>query len=436
MNNINSTKTGAYDVEIHIHPYTNHSALSKHGTTKVFEKGQGIYLFDDNQNKYIDAVSGLWSVNLGYSCDRIITAINDQAKQLPFGSTHTWSTNQPATFLISKLLELSNDHFTAAILANSGSESIELAAYCASQYWESRGLENKNKILCLDGAYHGSTLLTRSLSYHGLDETRNRLGVISVPLTTRNGKKNINEQLVKDIESIIIDQNPEQVSFFIMETVQLRNGVNVPDPDFFPLLELVLKKHNVLLVLDESVTGMGRLGSWYGYQNFNASPNMAIVSKGLSSGYQPLSALLVDNKIQSEILNSKQPFNAGFSTSGHPIACRAALAALHEIDETNLLHQLVTEKIPLFYNLCNSLLEFENIKSVRSNGLLGAIDFGETETSMQTAKMIKNSCFKERLIVRNSRGNILLCPPLITSGSEMKNIFDILRRIIQDVSCK
>ena len=426
-------KTGTHDVGIHIHPYTNSFELNKHGNAKVFKEGQGIYLFEENQTKYIDAVSGLWSVNLGYSCRRVIEAIKKQASLLPFASTHTWFTNSPATSLISKLLELSNHHFTGATLANSGSESIELAAHCANQYWESYGLQSKKKILCLEGGYHGSTLLTRTLSYHGSEQLRIEMGIIPVPIENHCGTKKIDENLVDSIEAKIRQIGADQISFFIMETVQLRNGVIVPEGNFFPLLEKVLKKHNILLVLDESVTAMGRLASWYGYQKFNSKPNMAVVSKGLSSGYQPISALLMDKEVHSVILNSRQLFNAGFSTSGHPIACNSAVAVLEEIEETKLFDRLITSKIPLFKSLIENLSELEGVKSVRSVGLLGAIDFGDHKQGLCRAKSIKRQCFDEQLIVRNSRNSILLCPPLITSNEEMENIFKIVNRNIRRV---
>ena len=422
-------KIGTHDVSIHIHPYTNSSALNKHGAAKVFEKGEGIYLFDENQNRYLDGVSGLWSVNLGYSCSRITRAISEQASRLPFGSTHTWLTNRPATLLISKLLKLSNNFFTSATLANSGSESIELANYTASKYWHSHGFKNKKKILCLEGGYHGSTLLTRTMSYHGSSKLREQFGVVSIPIPCSNGIKKIDETLVDSIEKKINEIGADKISFLIMETVQLRNGVNIPVENFFPLLENVLKKYKILLVLDESVTGIGRLGGWYGYQSFNSTPDMVVVSKGLSSGYQPISALLMGSQVHSTLSNNGAMFNAGFSTSGHPIACSSAIAALEEIEETSLLHQLTTKKIPLFKNLCESLFETEKVISVRSFGLLAAIDFGDA--GQDFAKSIKNQCFKDKLIIRNSGSSIILCPPLITSHTEMESIFNILRRNIE-----
>lgn len=434
MNHRTPIDLSTLDVGIHVHPYTNTSALRKHGAAKVFRSGKGIYLFDSNRKKYIDGVSGLWSVNLGYSCTRVIEAIREQATVLPFGSTHAWSTNEAATQLISKLLKLSDNHFSGVALANSGSEAIELSYYAAEQYWTGQGFQNKNKVICLDGGYHGSTLFTRALSYHGSDDLKKKLGVYPIIVPERFGEKKLNKALVDSIDRYIEEIGADQISYFIMETIQLRNGVNFPENDFFPLLEARLARHKILLVLDESVTAVGRIGSWYGYQSFNARPNMIIVSKGLSAGYQPISALLMDTNLHSQLLKSEKLFEAGFSTSGHPIACRSALATIEEIEEVQLLQKINDEKIPFFQGLCESISTCPNVQSVRNFGLLAAVDFGESAQAL--AKDTKDQCLRDGLIVRHSGSSVLLCPPLITSKSEMANLFKILERSIRSMRVK
>ncbi|MAV89808.1 MAG: hypothetical protein CL676_00190 [Bdellovibrionaceae bacterium] len=435
MTNGEKLALGNVDLNSHIHPHTNLEALNLHGKPMILSHGKGIHVFDTEGKKYIDGISGLWSVNLGYSCEDILSNIENQMNALPFGSTHSWQSNVPVIKLSEKLKDFEPNLFSGAVYANSGSEAIELGLFTAKKFWESKGSPSKKQIVCLGGGYHGSTYLTRALSYNGDSVERSLLGIHIVNPEDRKSYNRMDVKIARKVGHEIQQIGSEKVGLFVMETIQLRNGLVVPDEHFFKELNGILSELDVLLFLDECVTGMGRCGDWFGFSSLGGRPDMVAMSKGLSSGYQPISCLLLSHRVRESIVEAGF-FDAGFSTSGHPIACSAALGCIDYLEKNNIFEKLKSEILPHFNSLLKMVGLICEIINVYSYGLIATINFSGLREGDFIASAVKNECLRSGLIVKNIGSNVLLCPPLVTEKGDLSEIFEILKASILKVKTK
>ena len=432
------------DIKSYIHPQSNLTAQEKSGPM-IMTHGEGIYVFDDKGYKYLDSVAGLWCVTLGYDNQALKEAVTSQMDQLPYFQTFANKSNNPTIELAAKLLEVAPVPMSKVIFQNSGSEAIDTAIKLVWYYQNARGKETKKKIIARHGSYHGTTVAAASLT--GLPTMHSQFdlpiaGVIHTdnPNHYRFAKKgetqaDFSSRCIENLEQQILKEGPDTIAAFFAEPVMGTGGVIVPPETYFEKLQSVLKKYEILLVVDEVICGFGRTGNYWGSQTYNIKPDMITCAKGLSSAYLPISALLVSDDIYQAMKEGSDKvgiFGHGYTYSGHPACAAVALETLKQYEKLNTLDN-IKAVAPRFQNGLRQYLNHPLVGDVRGVGLMGSIELvKDKETkegfdpSLMVGRKVEEFALRHGLILR-ALGNILVfAPPFIIKDHEVEKIIEII----------
>ncbi len=434
-----------------INPYTNLKDIRKYGSL-IIEKGRGIYVYDENNNKYIEGLAGLWCVALGFNNKRLIKAANKQFNLLP--NYHSFTGKVPLTTLklSEELVKISPKSLTKVLYANSGSESNDTAIKMAWYYQNALGRTKKKKIISRYRGYHGVTIMSGSLTgmeyaHKGFDMPRDFVVHTDSPhyykdsLSQESSREFVN-RLLKNLENLIIKEGADNIAAMILEPIQGAGGVIIPPDNYLKGVQKLLKKNAILLIVDEVICGFGRTGNMFGCDTFQIKPDMMVIAKGLSSGYVPISALLINEEIYetiSDFSSINNVFGHGYTYSGHPVAAAVALETIKIFKDENIIGHVkeISEKF-------NTKIEQLNVHSIignaRSIGLIGAIELVQNKKNKTYfdpkigigSRIVKNAQ-KNGLIVRALQGDIVaLCPPLIINNKEVDILFNKFNKSIKD----
>ena len=434
-----------------INPYTNLKDIRKNGSLPIV-KGRGIYVYDENNNKYIEGLAGLWCVALGFNNKRLIKAANKQFNLLP--NYHCFTGKVPLTTLklSEELVKISPKSLTKVLYANSGSESNDTAIKMAWYYQNALGKTKKKKIISRYRGYHGVTIMSGSLTgmdyaHKGFDMPRDFVVHTDSPhyykdsLTQESSSEFVN-RLLKNLEKLIIKEGSQNIAAMILEPIQGAGGVIIPPDNYLKGVQKLLKKNDILLIVDEVICGFGRTGNMFGCDTFQIKPDMMVIAKGLSSGYIPISALLINEEIYdtiSEFSSINKVFGHGYTYSGHPVAASVALETIKIFKDENIIGHVkeISEKF-------NTKMEQLNVHSIvgnsRSIGLIGAVELVQNKNNKTYfnpnigigSRVVKNAQ-KNGLIVRALQGDIVaLCPPLIINSKEVDILFNKFNKSIKD----
>ena len=444
-------KSSEQEKRYFINPYTNLKDIRKSGSLKI-EKGKGIYVYDDNNNRYIEGLAGLWCVALGFNNKRLIEAANRQLKQLP--NYHSFTGKVPLTTLklSEALVKITPKSLTKVLYANSGSESNDTAIKMAWYYQNALGKTKKKKIISRYRGYHGVTIMSGSLTgmeyaHKGFDMPRNFVIHTDSPhyyrdsLNGESSKEFVN-RLLKNLESLILKEGADNIAAMILEPVQGAGGVIIPPENYLRGVQALLKKYNILLIVDEVICGFGRTGKMFGCDTFKIIPDMMVTAKGLSSGYVPISALLINEKIYetiSEFSSYNNLFGHGFTYSGHPLAAAVALETIKIFKDENIIGH-VNEMSDKFRSRMELLNEYSIVGNTRSIGLIGGIELVQNKKNrvyfdkkIGIGSLVVKNAQKNGLIVRALQGDIIaVCPPLIISSKEIDILFNMLKKCLKD----
>jgi adenosylmethionine-8-amino-7-oxononanoate aminotransferase len=431
-----------------LHPWTHYPSLEEHGRL-VLAEGEGAYVYDTDGKRYLDGIGGLWCVNVGYGRDEIARVMAEQARRLAFYNTFVDTTNPPAALLSAKLAEIAPSHLNCVAYSGSGSGANETAIRLIHHYWNRLGRPRKKQILTRWHAYHGSTYLTASLSGKRQDKplfdfVPGLVHHLSAPNTYRRPEGTTAEEycdrLVDELEQKILELGPENVAAFIAEPLLGTGGVLVPPPGYHGRTEEVCRRYEVLTVADEVVTGFGRLGHMLASEPvFGLEPDMISCAKGITSGYVPLAATLVSDRIV-EVLRVRKEENEfishGFTWSGHPVCCAAALANI-EILERERICEHVREVGPYFEKQLATLLDLPIVGDVRgSHFMLCVENVADPETKalfpdeVDIGQRIADHCQQRGLLVRPVYHLNILSPPLILTRDQIDSLVSVLRESI------
>ncbi len=426
------------------HPYTSiHEHQAKGG--RVMVEGKGIRVRDAEGREYLDAMAGLWCVNVGYGRDEIAEAMAEQARRLPYYHAFLRYTNEPAVRLADRVLAMAPASMRRAFFCNSGSEAndtiIKLVWYTQSL----RGKPGKRKLLSRWNAYHGVTIGTASLS--GLPAMHEHFGLpmpevhhLRKPHHYREGapgerEEAFSERLADELDATIRAEGPDTVGAFFAEPLMAAGGVIVPPRGYWPAIQEVLRAHDVLLVADEVVCGFGRLGRPFGSQRYGIEPDFMTLAKGITSAYFPVSAALVGERVWS-LLESESPegtlFAHGHTTSAHPVGAAAALANLAILEREQLVERADRLGHYLQQRLRECFGEHPLVGEVRGEGLIAGIELVADKAtrapfppSEKRGLQLYELLLDEGLVSRAVAGDTLaFCPPLIVSESEIDEICD------------
>ena len=444
-------KSAEQEKKYFINPYTNLKDIRKYGSL-IIEKGRGIYVYDENNNKYIEGLAGLWCVALGFNNKRLIKAANKQFKQLPYYHSFTGKVPLTTLQLSEELVKISPKSLTKVLYANSGSESNDTAIKMAWYYQNALGKTKKKKIISRYRGYHGVTIMSGSLTgmeyaHKGFDMPRDFVLHTDSPhyykdaLNQESSNRFVN-RLLKNLEDLIIKEGSENIAAMILEPVQGAGGVIIPPDNYLKGVQKLLKKNDILLIVDEVICGFGRTGNMFGCDTFQIKPDMMVIAKGLSSGYVPISALLINEEIYetiSDFSSINNVFGHGYTYSGHPVAAAVALETIKIFKDENIIGHVkeISEKF-------NTKMEQLNVHSIvgnaRSIGLIGAIELVQNKNNKTYfdpkigigSRIVKNAQ-KNGLIVRALQGDIVaLCPPLIINNKEVDILFNKFNKSIKD----
>ncbi|MDY0404989.1 aspartate aminotransferase family protein [Virgibacillus sp. 179-BFC.A HS] len=364
----------ALDQKHFIHPTSSIQEQQVSGPKAIFSRGEGIYLFDRDGNKYIDAMSSLWNVNIGHGRGEIAAVAKEQMEKLAYSSAFATFSHEPAIRLAAKLASLAPGDLNAVFFTSGGSESNDTAIKLIRHYWKLQGKAKKKKIITLKRAYHG--VAAASTSATGIPEFWEMAGHLTTGnIHVANPYMSTATQAITNLQETIETEGAENIAAFMIEPVQGSGGVLIPPDDYLRDVRRVCKDNDILFVADEVITGFGRTGKMFGVQNWGIQPDVMTFAKGVTSGYLPLGGVMVSDKIH-EIFKEKSTGTLfhGFTYSGHPTATAIALKNIEIIEREHLIQHAQKMGELLLKGLQTIRGKLAIVGDVRGIGLLAALE--------------------------------------------------------------
>jgi 4-aminobutyrate--pyruvate transaminase len=420
-----------------IHQQTDLAAYQERGGT-IMKRGEGVYVFDEAGNKYLEAMAGLWCASLGFSERRLADAAYKQMLELPYYHTFFAKSHVPSVELADKLLSIAPKGMSKVLFQCSGSEANDAAIKLVWYYNNALGRPNKKKIIGRIRGYHGNTVASVSVS--GQPHMQ---GDFDVPLPMFRHTDNphyyrvhqdgeseeaFSTRMADNLEALILAEGPETVAAFFAEPVQGGGGAITPPQGYFEKIQAVLKKYDVLFIADEVICGFGRTGNMWGTQTYDLQPDMMSTAKALSAAYQPISALMISDKINDAMIAQSAKlgsFGHGYTYGGHPVACAVALETLKIYEERDIVGH-VRSISPLMQDGLEALEDHPLVGNARGVGLIAGVelmlDKAKRAPFAPEAKagiVVQDECQKQGLIVRAIGDRIAFTPPLVITAAEI-----------------
>lgn len=432
----------ALDAAHHVHPFSDSVALNREGV-RVITRSDGVYLWDSAGARLIDGMSGLWCVQVGYGNRELAQAGCEALQKLPYYN-HFFKTSNPFTIeLAAKLVQILPHGHSHVLFANSGSEANDTALKLIRYYWNLKGRREKKIHISRELGYHGVTMAAASLS--GIESMQGQWdlplsGFAKVPApywfaAESMGYGDIAPDafgllMAARLEEKILELGADRVASFSAEPVQGAGGLVIPPQSYWPEIERICRKYDVLLHLDEVVTGFGRLGHWFGAQAYGLAPDIMTMAKGISSGYQPISAVSLGARMAETIVHAGEELAHGYTYSGHPVASAVALKNLEVMEREGLVERTREHIGPYFQRRLREVFEQHPlVGEVRGRGLLAALELVPDKPrrtffprDLDVGAHCRNYCFAGGLVMRAIRDTMVLAPPLIITEGEIEEI--------------
>ena len=436
------------DRDHHLHPFTDHLQLSEKGT-RVITKGKGVYIWDSEGHQILDAMSGLWCVNLGYGREELTQAAYKQMQELPYYNNFFQCTHPPAIELSSKLGAISPADLNHVFFTGSGSEANDTVVRMVRHYWQLLGQPEKQIILSRKNAYHGSTVAAASLG--GMSGMHEQGGLpipnihhIAQPYWFEEGGDNDPDafglEVAQELEHAINHYGVDNIAGFIAEPIQGAGGVIIPPESYWPAIQNIIDEHKILLIVDEVITGFGRLGQWFATDVYQIKPDLIPFAKGVTSGYLPLGGVLVNDKV-TDVVSKGGEFIHGFTYSGHPAACAVALENLEIIERENILEQVKNKTAPYLEERWKKLSDHPLIGEARIKGLVAAIEIsnnkdtrGRFSADIGAGSICRDIAISNGLVMRAVGDTMIIAPPLIISESQIDELIEKATKTLDETN--
>jgi putrescine aminotransferase len=439
----------ALDGAHHLHSFTDPQLIAS-GKTRVIVRGDGCQVWDSDGQRFIDGMAGLWCVNVGYGRPELVEAASRQMAELPFYSNHFQSTTPTMTALAHRLSKLTPDGLDHFSFASSGSEANDTIVRLVRYFWKLQGAPEKRVFISRSMSYHGSTLVGASLCgmphMHAMDGgTLPDFAHIIHPHWYAFGGDLSREayglQAAQALDEKILQLGAENVAAFIGEPVQGAGGVIDPPSTYWPEIERICRKYDVLLVADEVICGFGRTGAWFGSQTYDITPDIMAMAKGLSSGYLPIAAVALNDRV-FETISGGGHLAHGYTYSGHPVACAVALANIDIIEKEGLIDRVRDDIGPYFHAMLAKLAAGSPIVGeVRGIGAMAALQLVKDKKTREiftvedgAGIICREACYAGGLIVRAVGQSIVLSPSLVITHAEIDEIVDKLGRALDETA--
>jgi len=427
------------DAAHHMHPFTAGAELAEKGA-RIIKSADGVMLTDTDGHQILDAMSGLWCVNIGYGRHELAEAAAKQMRELPYYNTFFQTSHVPAIALSAKLAELAPRDLNHVFYAGSGSEANDTNIRLVRHYWAQKGQPERNIIISRTNAYHGSTLGGGSLG--GMSGMQNQ-GVpvvpgihhIDQPDWWSDGADMSPEDFgiarARQLEEAILQHGPDRVAAFIGEPVQGAGGVIVPPSTYWPEIQRICDEYGILLIADEVICGFGRTGHWFGSDYMGIRPHIMTIAKGLSSGYAPIGGSLVCDEI-AHVVNHAGDFNHGYTYSGHPVACAVALENLRILQEEKIVENVHGTIAPYLADKWQCLADHPLVGEAKIVGMMGSIALTPHKPSRArfaadagtVGLHCRTRCFANGLVMRHVGDRMIIAPPLVITKSEIDTLID------------
>ncbi|PSJ63855.1 aspartate aminotransferase family protein [Pseudaminobacter soli (ex Li et al. 2025)] len=428
--NFSLSQLQAIDAAHYLHPFTDHKDLRASGA-RMIVRADGPFIYDSEGHALLDGMAGLWCVNVGYGRHELAEAAYEQMKELPYYNSFFRCATPTPVLLAKKLAELAPKHINQVFYGSSGSESNDTALRLVRHYWALEGKPEKNIIISRNMAYHGSTVAATSLG--GMSGMHEQLGGavpnikhVMMPYAFElalpgESDHDFGLRAAKAVEDAILEAGAENVAAFIGEPIMGAGGVKIPPASYWPEIQRICRKYDILLMLDEVITGYGRTGEWFAAQSMGIEPDTITTAKALTSGYQPLSALLVGDRISKTLVEKGGEFYHGYTYSGHPVACAVALKNLEIIENEGLVERVKNDTGPYFAKMLQERISGHPlVGEVRSLGLMGAIEIVKDKATRErfqpegsAAVVVRDHAIAQGMMMRATGDSMILSPPLI-----------------------
>ncbi|MFH1556944.1 MAG: aspartate aminotransferase family protein [Pseudomonadota bacterium] len=434
------------DAEHHLHPFSDTKALNAEGV-RVITHAEGNFIFDSEGNKILDGMSGLWCSQVGHGRHEIVDAIADQLRKLDYYNTFFKTTHPAAAELAAAIAAVAPQGMNRVFFTSGGSEAVDTVIRMVRHYWAAMGKPEKHIFIARHNAYHGSTVGGASLGGMKPMHAQGGLpipGIIHVqqPYWWAEGGDMDREAFglfaAREVARAIDEAGPENVAAFIGEPIQGAGGVIIPPASYWPEVQKICRERDVLLVCDEVICGFGRTGEWFGCQYMGVEPDLITFAKGITSGYFPLGGVIVGDRVAEGFIAHGGDFNHGFTYSGHPGGCAAALANLKIMHEENLVARVKDDIGPYLQERWLKLAAHPLVGEARMIGLIGALELTPDKASRAkfageqgTVGLIaRDFSFAEGLVMRAVRDGLILAPPFTLSYGEADQIVATAWRVL------
>ena len=433
----------------HLHPFTNYAELNEEGS-RVIVKADGVWLQDSDGNRILDGMAGLWCVNIGHGRKEIAEAVFQQMQDLSYYNTFFKTTHPPAAELAERVSQLAPAEFNHVFFTSSGSEANDTVVRMVRTYWDLLGKPSKKTIISRWNAYHGSTLAGASLGGMKKMHEQGDLPVGGIHHINQpywfgeGGDTDPNEfglNVARELEHAIDQLGEDQVAAFIAEPIQGAGGVIIPPETYWPEINRICKQREILLVVDEVICGFGRLGEWFGSEYFKVNPDIMPIAKGLSSGYLPIGGVLVADQVADVLIDKGGEFYHGYTYSGHPACCVAALVNLDIMKKENIVERVRNDKATYLKDKWDLIADHPLVGEARTTGMLAALELVPNKKDPRGMKfenegdvgtLFRDNAFNNGLVMRGIRDSVVISPPLTISHEEINELAKLVEKTLDE----
>jgi len=427
----------------HLPPFTDYKALNAKGT-RIITRASGVYLWDSEGHKILDAMAGLWCVNVGYGREELVEAAARQMRELPYYNLFFQTAHPPAVALAKAIADIAPDGMNHVFFTGSGSEANDTVLRMVRHYWAIKGKPAKKVVIGRWNGYHGSTVAGASLggmkAMHGQgDFPIPGIEHIDQPYWFGEGgdmsPEEFGVRIADQLEQKILEVGEDKVAAFIAEPIQGAGGVIIPPDSYWPKIREILARHDILFIADEVICGFGRTGEWFGSDYYGLKPDLMPIAKGLTSGYIPMGGVVVRDEVV-QTLNEGGEFYHGFTYSGHPVAAAVALENIRILREEKIVERVKAKTAPYLQSRWQELLEHPLVGEARGVGMLGALELVKNKKTRErfaepgVGMLCREHCFRNGLVMRAVGDTMIISPPLVIGEAEIDELIDKVRRCL------
>jgi putrescine aminotransferase len=433
------------DAAHYLHPFTDFKGLAARGS-RVITRADDIYLWDSEGHKILDAMSGLWCVNVGYGRRELIDAATKQLHELPFYNSFFQTATPPAIELAELLAEVTPPQFQHVFFSGSGSEGNDTVVRMVRRYWDVLGQPERTVIISRKNAYHGSTMAGASLGGMAGMHAQGGLPIpgithIEQPFWYELGRDmsraDFGLKAASWLEAKILEVGADKVAAFIGEPIQGAGGVIVPPETYWPAVQKICDKYGILLVSDEVITGFGRTGRWFGCETMGSRPDLMTFAKGVTSGYIPLGGVMVGERVARVLVDQGGEFAHGYTYSGHPVACAVAIANIRLIQREGLVDRVREDVGPHLAQRYAELADHPLVGETQTCGLMAALQLVKDKASgtmfegwKEVGMVCRGHCFGNGLIMRAVGDRMIIAPPLVITRPQIDEMVGLIRKCL------